>query len=186
MPTFIWLVLDCEGKSCEPWRIIESYAPIRLEDLETIKGFYDCGYYKDKYYAEFTANPKDCDLLTTVYSRLKWGGCTVEDTALVALNAAFEEHCKVEDPVATSPAKLGTDALRNGEYLKAIEYYEELLANEENTLKTHHDQIMIAKVRENDHSEITTQIDTLIPGSHQSRFQKKILSNLNQKFLYLH
>lgn len=139
-------VADCKGKDCEPWRIIESYAPIRLEDLETIKGFYDCNYYKEKYYAEFTANPKDCDLLTTVYSRLKWGGCTVEDTALVALNTAFEEHCKVDDPVATSPAKLGTDALRNGEYLKAIEYYEELLANETDVEKKARYTLRIAKV----------------------------------------
>jgi len=35
-------VADCEGRTCEAWKVIESYAPIRLEDLETIKGFYDC------------------------------------------------------------------------------------------------------------------------------------------------
>lgn len=139
-------VADCEGKACESWKIIESYAPIRLEDLETIKGFYDCDYYKDKYYGEFLANPQDCDMITTVYSRLKWGGCTVEDTTLVALNAAYEEHCKTENPVATSPAKLGTDALRNGEYEKAIAYYEELLANETDVDKKATYTLRISKV----------------------------------------
>ncbi|MEM1122697.1 MAG: hypothetical protein AAGJ18_19795, partial [Bacteroidota bacterium] len=64
-------VKNCEKKECESWKIIESYAPVRLEDLETIKGFYDCAYYKEKYYPEFLENPQDCDLLTTVYSRLK-------------------------------------------------------------------------------------------------------------------
>ena len=139
-------VADCKGKSCEAWKVIESYAPIRLEDLETIKGFYDCAYYKDKYYGEFLANPQDCDLMTTVYSRLKWGGCTVEDSTLVALNAAYEEHCKTENPVATSPAKLGTDALRNGEYEKAIAYYEELLANETDVDKKATYTLRISKV----------------------------------------
>ncbi|PJA07932.1 MAG: polysaccharide biosynthesis protein [Flavobacteriales bacterium CG_4_10_14_0_2_um_filter_32_8] len=47
--------------------------------------------------------------------------------------------------------------LRPGEKL-----YEELLANEENTLPTHHKQIMIAKVKEYDFEFITTKIQKLI------------------------
>jgi len=139
-------VADCKGKSCESWKIIESYAPIRLEDLETIKDFYDCAYYKDKYYVEFKENPQDCDILTTVYSRLKWGGCAVEDTALVALNTAYEQNCRTVSEVKTSPARLGTDALRNGEYTKAITYYEELLANETDVDKKATYTLRIAKV----------------------------------------
>ncbi len=139
-------VADCKGKACESWKIIESYAPVRLEDLETIKGFYDCAYYKEKYYAEFKANPTDCDILTTVYSRLKWGGCAVEDTALVVLNAAYDENCRTVSTVATSPATLGTNALRNGEYKKAIAHYEELIANETDVEKKATYTLRIAKV----------------------------------------
>ncbi len=47
--------------------------------------------------------------------------------------------------------------LRPGEKL-----YEELLANEENTLPTHHQQIMIAKVKEYDFEFINTKIQELI------------------------
>lgn len=47
--------------------------------------------------------------------------------------------------------------LRPGEKL-----YEELLNNSENTLPTHHEKIMIAKVREYDFFEVQNQIDTLI------------------------
>lgn len=47
--------------------------------------------------------------------------------------------------------------LRPGEKL-----YEELLANSENTLPTHHSQILIGKVREYDYSEVKTIITELI------------------------
>ncbi|MCD4680668.1 MAG: polysaccharide biosynthesis protein [Bacteroidales bacterium] len=47
--------------------------------------------------------------------------------------------------------------LRPGEKL-----YEELLNDEENTLPTHHPQIMIAKVKSYDHNEIALQIDDLV------------------------
>ncbi len=47
--------------------------------------------------------------------------------------------------------------LRPGEKL-----YEELLANKENTLSTYHPQIMIAKVRQYDANEVSSEITTLI------------------------
>jgi FlaA1/EpsC-like NDP-sugar epimerase len=47
--------------------------------------------------------------------------------------------------------------LRPGEKL-----FEELLANEENTLPTHHKKIMVAKVKEYDYDIIANSIDELI------------------------
>jgi len=47
--------------------------------------------------------------------------------------------------------------LRPGEKL-----YEELLANEENTIPTHHSKIMIAKVKEYEFDEVRTRIGELI------------------------
>lgn len=64
--------------------------------------------------------------------------------------------------VKLSGLELGKDieikitGLRPGEKL-----YEELLTNEENTLPTHHPQIMIAKVREYNFEEISEHISTL-------------------------
>jgi FlaA1/EpsC-like NDP-sugar epimerase len=47
--------------------------------------------------------------------------------------------------------------LRPGEKL-----FEELLANEENTIPTHHKQIMIAKVKEYDFDAVSAEINDLI------------------------
>lgn len=65
--------------------------------------------------------------------------------------------------IALSGLEAGKDieivytGLRPGEKL-----YEELLNNGENTTPTHHQKIMIAKVREYDYKEVSRHIDTLI------------------------
>lgn len=57
------------------------------------------------------------------------------------------------------PVDLGIDivGLRPGEKI-----YEELLADDENTVPTHHDKIMIAKVRDNNIPEFVDKINSLI------------------------
>ncbi len=68
-----------------------------------------------------------------------------------------------EKMVKLSGLELGKDieikvtGLRPGEKL-----YEELLANEENTVKTHHPQILIAKVRTYNESEVNQSIDRML------------------------
>ena len=65
--------------------------------------------------------------------------------------------------IKLSGLQLGKDiqisftGLRPGEKL-----YEELLADKENTLPTHHSQIMIAKVRNYPHNEAAAQIDDIV------------------------
>lgn len=63
--------------------------------------------------------------------------------------------------------KITYTGLRPGEKL-----YEELLANEENTIATHHNQIMIAKVKKYDFQEVDTKINQLISSFNaQNNFQ---------------
>lgn len=64
--------------------------------------------------------------------------------------------------------------LRPGEKL-----YEELLANEENTLPTHHKQIMIAKVKEYDFETVSTAVDELI-NLFGKQDNKTIVSKMKQ------
>ncbi|MCW3804122.1 polysaccharide biosynthesis protein [Plebeiibacterium marinum] len=85
------------------------------------------------------------------------------------------EPVKIDDlakeMIRLSGLKLGEDieiaytGLRPGEKL-----YEELLANKENTLPTHHDKIMIGKVRRHQYEEVNSSINDLL-------FALKIESN---------
>lgn len=122
-------ISECEGRKCEPWEIIKTYSPVRLQDLETIKGFYDCAHFENKYYGEFEASPNDCDAIETTISRLKWGGCAKESEKMTALYAAYKANCRQEVVSATpSNVALGGQALRDGNYDESIRRYEEAIA----------------------------------------------------------
>ena len=58
--------------------------------------------------------------------------------------------------------KIEFTGLRHGEKL-----YEELLNASENTIKTHHEKIMIAQVREYEYEKVKDQIEELIEISYQ-------------------
>ena len=58
--------------------------------------------------------------------------------------------------------KIEFTGLRHGEKL-----YEELLSDAERTVKTHHDKIMIAQVREYEYEEVKDKIEKLISVSYQ-------------------
>lgn len=113
-------------KECDRWAIVEGYAPVRLENLEGVKGFFDCEYYKNKYFAEYEANPQDCEIAATVYGRLKWGDCPMSDPTLVKLKPKIDQCFP---PVVTStgsgPAKPTCSSfLREGDYTSALDCYE--------------------------------------------------------------
>jgi FlaA1/EpsC-like NDP-sugar epimerase len=70
--------------------------------------------------------------------------------------------------------KIVYTGLRPGEKL-----YEELLADHENTLPTHHQQIMVAKVKEYDFNEISTDINQLITLFNDQN-NKSIVSKMKE------
>ncbi len=80
--------------------------------------------------------------------------------------------------IKLSGLRLGVDiqitysGLRPGEKL-----FEELLANEENTMKTHHSQIMIAKIREAEYTQVNEDINELI-GLYDSQDNMKIVRKM--------
>ena len=109
-------------KAKEPWNIVNDYAPARLDQLEGVKGFYDCAYFKEKYLQEWKDNPNDCDAIIKALGRMKWGGCGDADQDQVAVSAAYESYCKVSpDPVATSCRSI----LKDGDYNGAVACYSE-------------------------------------------------------------
>jgi tetratricopeptide (TPR) repeat protein len=134
-------VENCEGVMCERWTIIEGYAPVRLEAFETVKGFYDCDYYTEKYYNQFVENPADCDVIRTVYSRMFWGGCDETNEKLKELIRVGNEKC-----VEPGVTEVAYDALREGEYDKAIELFEKAADEEEAVEKKARYLLTVAKI----------------------------------------
>ena len=132
----------CKGKACDRWKIIEEYAPVRLEYFETVQGFYPCEYYMDKYYPDFEANPEDCDVVRTVYSRLKWGGCSESDEKFRALIRVGNQNCKPEP----GPAELAYILLREAKYPEAIEAFQKAIEEEEDVNKRANYALTIAKI----------------------------------------
>ncbi len=127
--------------SCERWKIIEEYTPARLEAFEGVRGFYDCEYYKAKFYADFEANPQDCDVLRTVYSRLNWGGCPESDEDFRRLIRAGNENCAPK-----TGAKQAYLCLQEADYDCAIEEFEKAAADEENTEKKANYLLLVGKI----------------------------------------
>lgn len=104
----------------EAWEIVDSYAPIRLEEFETTKGFFNCDYISNKYYPIYLENPEDCDNILTVLSRMKFSGCTKESSAKYAeIYSKYASKC-VETP-EPGPYKLALDCLKNADYNCSIE-----------------------------------------------------------------
>lgn len=115
---------ECTGSTCEAWKTIAAYAPTTLRYFETVKGFYDCDYFIDQYYAEFQDNPTDCDVIRTTYSRLKYGDCSKGTPAFDEVLTAYENNCRV-DPAGPSALREAFDALENNAYDTAITKFEE-------------------------------------------------------------
>ncbi len=132
---------ECKGSECDNWNIINEYAPVRLEALESIEDFYPCDYYRDKYYPAFVANPDDCDVVLNTFSRLKWGKCSDDSPELVALNAAYNKNCREE----TGPSC--NDLLRNGKYRDAVKCLEDALPNISDNKGKAQYNLLIAKIQ---------------------------------------
>lgn len=132
------------SKACDRWDIVEGYAPVRLEEMEGVDGFYDCDYYKNKYLAELEANPDSCELIATVYSRLKWGKCAETDPVLVNLKPQVLKCYPPEPP--SSPTVYCKNLLQDGDYKSAISCYEEKAEVSTDTEKKAQYYLTIAKI----------------------------------------
>lgn len=112
---------DCATKGdCDVWNAVESYTPGRLEYFETVRGFFDCSYYEEKYMPDFEENPTDCDVIETTYTRLRWAQCNPNGNAYARVKKAFDDNCRVVVTTSVGPAREGYTALQNNDYREAI------------------------------------------------------------------
>lgn len=135
----------CKGKECERWRVIDQFAPDRLTAFETVRGFYDCNYYVDKYYEDFTNAKTDCDVIREVYTWLRWGGCDSTDTRFAELVNAANENCRVA-ATASGPLTNANQCLQDNDYTCAIQNYEKAAALPENADKKGSILLTIARI----------------------------------------
>ena len=106
----------------------------------------------------FMTIPEACQLVLEAGMMGEGGEIYIFDMGKsVKIVSLAEKMIKLSGLTLGKDIEIKYSGLRPGEKL-----YEELLANEENTLKTHHPQIMVAKVREGDYEEVSTQISNLI------------------------
>ena len=131
----------CEGQYCEAWEIIKEYAPVRLEYFETVKGFFDCEYFMNKYYHLFEESPEDCEVMEEIYSRLSWADCDREDERFKKLRIAANEFCKEEGTL-----ELAWNALREAKYRESIDLFKQALTEKEYAEKRGEINLTIAKI----------------------------------------
>ncbi len=106
----------------------------------------------------FMTIPEACQLVLEAGTTGEGGEIFIFDMGeSVKISDLAKKMIKLSGLTLDKDIKIIFTGLRPGEKL-----YEELLANEENTLPTHHSQIMIAKVKEYDFDFINTKIKGLI------------------------
>jgi len=136
---------SCEGKFCEAWEIIDDYAPNLLSNLEGLKGFYPCYYYSDKYYPDFESDPENCDVITDVYRKLRFGDCPEDHPQFISLKLAYDKKCYVAPP-SQGPLKKAYAALNDGRFNESIGFYEEYLGTSSDINKKGDIQLRVAKI----------------------------------------
>ncbi len=131
----------CEGEVCQAWEIVLEYVPTQLEYFETVKGFFDCAYYKKKYLNRYLENPDNCDVLREVYSYLKWADCSEDDPDFQQIIQTGNEKCR-----EAGLAEVAFECLKNADYQCAIEGFEQAAEQETDIDKKARYYLLIAKV----------------------------------------
>ncbi len=139
---------ECKGADCEAWKTIDAYAPDALRYFETVEGFYDCDYYVNQYYADFKANPTDCDAVTTAYGRMRFGACAADRPEFAEVRAAYQANC-VEDVTTTtgnSGLRQAYEDLKNGNSDAAIEGFKAAAENTDDATRRGKYLLIVAKI----------------------------------------
>jgi FlaA1/EpsC-like NDP-sugar epimerase len=106
----------------------------------------------------FMTIPEACQLVLEAGAMGKGGEIFIFDMGKsVKIIDLAKKMIQLSGMTLDKDIRIVTTGLRPGEKL-----YEELLNNSENTIPTHHAQILIAKVREYDYETISGEIETLI------------------------
>ncbi|HLU94488.1 MAG TPA: hypothetical protein VKZ54_10205 [Membranihabitans sp.] len=136
------------GENEAQWAIINDYVPARLSAFEGVRGFFDCDYYLNKYVPQYEADPENCEVITSVYRSLIWGGCS--DTGnedFERIKAVYDESCSVVETVATSSkSREGFNSLEAGDFEKAIDLFNQAAEETDDVERKAQLYLLIAKI----------------------------------------
>lgn len=127
------------------FKVVESYVPARLEELETVEDFFPPSYYKEKYMAEYERDSANCEVVQTVYSRLRWGKVDEADPAVQWLGVRMATDCRIEETFTMAQQAL--DALQAGRYRDAVKGFEEAAAETDDIERKARYNLLIAKIQ---------------------------------------
>lgn len=136
---------NCEDVYCEAWETIDAYSPDLLSGLEGIKGFYNCDYYMTRYYDQYLADTSDCDNVRDVYLKLVWAGCDQTEARFQQIKATKERVCYVAPP-PPGPLKLAYQALNDGRFTEAVDYYNQYISETDDPEKKADKLLLISKI----------------------------------------
>ncbi len=134
-----------KGDEAESYKIVASYAPARLEELEGVKGFYDGDYYKKKYLGTFERNPTNCDSIMMVFSRFNWGGMPQTDPDFAKISQAYATNCQAPTAEVGTASKAYL-ALRDGRYREAVDLFDQAISEENDPAKKAKYALINAKI----------------------------------------
>ena len=110
--------------------------------------------------------PEACQLVITAGAMGKGGEIFIFDMGKsVRIYDLAKKMIQLSGLTLDKDISIKVTGLRPGEKL-----YEELLANEENTIKTPHKKIMIAKVRTYEYDQLISKIENLIAHQNDDDF----------------
>ncbi len=134
------------GDDCKNWNIINDYSIDRLAVLERFQSFFPCDYYVDKYYADFTASPTDCEVIQTVMARLRRGGCEETEAKMAEVIEAYKANCRKNTNTVSGPLGEAIKFYQEGNYEEAVKKFDEYFATETDKEKLSKYQLVVAKI----------------------------------------
>lgn len=127
------------------WPIVIGYAPVQLDVFETVKGFFDCDYFVNKYFTGLIPDSIECDDIPLIQAHLRWGNCPDTHAAFATLYNQYVTRCIVSSP-GSGPLSCGRDALNEGRYLDAINCYREYVESTGDPERKARYNLRIAKI----------------------------------------
>lgn len=123
----------------EYYKSAEENMIAKVREVET--DLFDCDYFKDLLLPTLEGKEEDLDAIFGVYQRLSVQGCDESDPVLVKLKADYDRIHEANKEVyeaelrRDNPLYDATKLAQEGEYARAIERYEEGIADEDDAEK---------------------------------------------------